>query len=82
MLGEPSRSDPLGEAGIELVRELAQKVVDSLDVSETIVLLRKKMMDQLVIPPSRETSLALTKLDECEMWLRAANQAQKRNATS
>jgi hypothetical protein len=75
MLGDPSNQDPFGDS--ELAQNLLQAVIKSLSISKAIAILRNKIMDQLQIPPGRETSLALTKLDECEMWLKAAPKARQ-----
>jgi hypothetical protein len=72
-MSEPDRN-PLDDS--ELGHNLAQAVIKSLSIPEAIQVLRTKIMDRVQIPPGRETSLALTKLDECEMWLKAAPRAQ------
>lgn len=48
-----------------------------VDIFQMIHELHKAI--EFYVPESRERSLALTKLDECEMWLRKAPKTKKGN---
>lgn len=82
MLGDPTPGDPFGDIGTELVKELAHKVVDALGLFETSQILRSKIASEASMPPSRETAMALTKLDECEMWMTASIKAGRNTASA
>ncbi len=58
----------LGEA-VRAVRGLAEKKDVECEIDDLIERLREVLLE---VGPSREVSLALTKLDECRLWVQEA----------
>lgn len=72
MLGDCLSSDPFGTAKQEMGTELVDKILERLSVFDCIELALKKLE-----PDTRETSLAITKLQEAELWLKQDNKERR-----
>lgn len=75
-LGDPSPNDPFGN---EHIAAFSKLVVDQLTLSELFTLTRARLVNEGMMPPGRETSLANTKLDECELWAEKALKGSRKS---
>lgn len=72
MLFGPTSNDPFGDRKAKIVEnvsaQLVDTVVEAMSVEDAFELLLMKAKTDGTVPPTREWSLVITKLEEAQLW--------------